>query len=102
MRIFVLLLRSHLTRWNRFNLYSFNLLTLPERQEDDRLDGEEFEHRVERLEHLPRGSEEQEQAVQSERDREVVHDGDVEVATVGAPVAVVVVAGGLEKMKKDL
>lgn len=71
-------------------------ITLPEREEDDGLNGEELEHRVEGLEHLARGAQEQEQAVQRQAHGEVVHDRDVDVAAVGAPVAVVVVAGGLE------
>lgn len=68
---------------------------MPERQEDDGLDGEELEHRIEWLEHLPCGAEEQEQPVESERDREVVHDRYVQVAAVRAPVSVVVVASRL-------
>lgn len=54
--------------------------TLPEGEEDDRLDHEELEHRVVRNEQLARGEVEEEERVQRQADRDVVDDGDVQVA----------------------
>ena len=59
-------------------------LTLPEGEEDDRLDGEELDDRVEGPQHLPGGVVEQEERVQRQRHAEVVDDGDVQVAAGGA------------------
>lgn len=42
------------------------VITLPEGEEDDRLDGKELEYGVEGLEHLSRRSQEQEQPVESQ------------------------------------
>lgn len=75
---------------------NYNRHTLPEREEDDGLYGEELQDRVERFQHLPGGPEEEEEAVEGETDREVVNDGDVYVAPVRAPVTVVVMASGLQ------
>lgn len=82
----------------RFKIIS-QVLTLPERQKDDGLDGEELEYWIEGLEHFPGGAEEEEETVEGETDREVVHDGDVQIAAVGTPVAIMVMSGGLEKEK---
>ena len=53
---------------------------MPEGEEDDGLDGEELDDRVERTQHLSGGVVEQEQGVQRQRDAEVVDDRDVEIA----------------------
>lgn len=58
--------------------------TLPEREEDDRLDGEELEDRLEGLQELPGGEVEKEQGVEGQADGDIVDEGDVEVATVDA------------------
>lgn len=52
-------------------------LTLPEGQEDDRFDGEEFEHRLVRPEQVACCEEEEEEGVERQADGEVVDDGDV-------------------------
>lgn len=98
--------RGHVVRV-RDRHYYFGLLqdgqgdALPEREEDDGLDGEELEHGVERLEHLTGGTEEQEQPVERQTDGEVVHDRDVQVAAVGAPVAVMVVPCRLQEYNNE-
>lgn len=61
-------------------------LTLPEGQENHRLDGAELEHRVERRQQVPRGKVEQIQPVQGQRHRDVVDHRDVDVATVSAEI----------------
>lgn len=71
---------------------------LPEGQEDHRLDREELEHGFERREQVARGKVEEVEPVQGQRDADVVDDGRVDVATVRAPVAVVVVA---ERLQED-
>lgn len=58
--------------------------TLPEGQEDDRLDGEEFEHRLVRPEQVTGCKEEEEESVESQTDGEVVDDGDVKVSSIYA------------------
>ncbi len=58
------------------------LVTLPEGEEDDGLDGEELEHGVVGAEEVPRREVEEEECVQRERDGYVVDDGDVQVAAV--------------------
>lgn len=58
--------------------------TLPEREEDDRLDGEELEDRLKGLQELPGGEVEKEQGVEGQADGDIVDEGDVEVATVDA------------------
>lgn len=58
--------------------------TLPEREEDDRLDGEELEDRLKWLQELPGGEVEKEQGVEGQADGDIVDEGDVEVATVDA------------------
>lgn len=58
--------------------------TLPEGQEDDRLDGEEFEHRLVRPEQVTGCKEEEEESVESQADGEVVDDGDVKVSSIYA------------------
>ena len=70
--------------------------TLPEGQEDDRLDGEELEDRVERPQEVLGAEVEEEQGVECERDGDVVDQGDVEVAFGRVPVAVLVETVGLE------
>lgn len=57
---------------------------LPEGQEDDRLDGEELEHRLVRPQQVAGGEEEEEEGVEGQADREVVDDGDVQVSSVDA------------------
>ena len=58
--------------------------TLPEREEDDGLDGEEFEDGLKGLQQLPGGRVEEEQGVQRQADRGVVDEGDVQVAAADA------------------
>lgn len=58
--------------------------TLPEGEEDDGLDGEELEHRLEGPQQLPGGEVEEEQGVERQADGGVVDEGDVEVAAVDA------------------
>lgn len=58
--------------------------TLPEGEEDDGLDGEEFEDGFKGLQELPGGEVEEEQGVESQADGDVVDEGDVEVAAVDA------------------
>lgn len=57
---------------------------LPEGQEDDRLDGEELEHRLVRPQQVAGGEEEEEEGVEGQADGEVVDDGDVQVSSVDA------------------
>lgn len=71
---------------------------MPERQEDHRLDRAELEHRFEGGEKISGRKVEQVEAVQSERHAYVVDDCGVYVATVGAPIAVMVVA---ERLQED-
>lgn len=61
------------------NRMSGGVLTLPEGQEDDRLDHQELEHGAVRAEQLPGGEVEQEEGVQRQADGDVVDDGDVQV-----------------------
>lgn len=55
--------------------------TLPEREEDDGFDGEEFEHRLKRSQKVTGGEVEEEEGIQSQTDRDVVDDGDVKVTS---------------------
>ena len=55
-------------------------LTLPEGEEDDGLDHEELEHGAVGAEQLAGGEEEEEEGVQRQADRDVVHDAHVQVA----------------------
>lgn len=56
--------------------------TLPEREEDDGLDGEELEDRLKGPQELPGGEVEKEQCVEGQADGDVVDEGDIEVAAV--------------------
>ena len=58
--------------------------TLPEREEDDGLDGEELEDGLKGLQQLPGGRVEEEQGVERQADRGVVDEGDVQVAAADA------------------
>jgi len=69
---------------------------LPEREEDDRLDGEELEDRVEGAQKVVGREVEQKQGVQGQGDAAVVDEGGVEVALGGRPVPVVVQVKCLE------
>lgn len=53
--------------------------TLPEGEEDDRLDHQELEHGAVGAEQLLGGKVEEEEGVQRQADRDVVDDGHVEV-----------------------
>lgn len=55
-------------------------LTLPEGEEDDRLDHKKLEDGAIGTEELPCGEVEEEESVERQADRDVVDDGDVEVA----------------------
>lgn len=61
-------------------------LTLPEREEDNSLDGEKLEDGLKGLQELPGGEVEKEQGIESQADRDVVYEGDVEVAAVDAGI----------------
>ena len=58
------------------------ILALPEREEDDGLDGEEFEDWVVRTQELACCLVKHEEGVECKTDADVVDDRDVEVATV--------------------
>lgn len=58
------------------------VLTLPERQEDDRLHSTEFPHWFIRAQEFSGGKVEQEQGIQGQTHRDVVDNGDVQVSTV--------------------
>lgn len=68
------LLRTHANKKAR---RSFR--TLPEGEEDDRLDHEELEHRAVRAEQLPGGEVKEEEGVEGQANRDVVDDGHVQV-----------------------
>ena len=57
-------------------------LTLPEGQEDNGFDGAELQHGIEGRQQVAGGEVEQIQPVQCQRDRDVVDDGDVNVASI--------------------
>lgn len=57
------------------------LLTLPEGEEDDRLDHEELEHGAVGDEQVAGGEVEEEESVEGQADRDVVDDGHVQVTT---------------------
>lgn len=60
------------------------MLTLPEGEEDNRLDGEELQDWLKRAQKLHGGKVEEKKGIEGQADGEVVNDGDVEVATVDA------------------
>lgn len=62
------------------------LLTLPEREENNRFHRAKLEHRIERRQQVPGGKVEQVQSVQGQRNRDVVDDGDVNVATISTGI----------------
>ena len=70
--------------------------TLPEWQEDDRLDCEELQDRVERSQQVLGAEVEEKEGVQGQGDGDVVDEGDVEVALVRVPIAVFVKTVGLQ------
>lgn len=53
---------------------------MPEREEDDTLNGEELEYRVVRLEYMLSSEVEEEESVEGERDGHVVDDGYVQIS----------------------
>lgn len=53
--------------------------TLPEGEEDDRLDHQELEHGAVRAEQLPGGEVKEEEGIERQADRDVVDDGHVQV-----------------------
>lgn len=57
-------------------------LTLPEGEKDNTLDSTELQHGVEWGQKFPRGKVEQKESVESERDRDIVQEGGVQIATV--------------------
>ena len=65
-------------------------LTLPKRQKDDRFDGEELEHGVERPQQVLCAEVEEKEGVEGQWDGHIVDEGDVEVALVRVPIAVLV------------
>lgn len=62
------------------------LLTLPEGEENNRFHRAELEHRIERRQQVPGGEIEQVQSVQGQWNRDVVDDGDVDIATIGTGI----------------
>lgn len=58
-------------------LFKWKMITLPEREKDDRLDGKELKDRVIGGQQLLGGKVEQEQGVQGQADGDVVDDCDV-------------------------
>lgn len=72
-------------RWNnryahtRQQNASRRFLTLPEGEEDDRLDHQELEHGAVRAQQLPGGEVKEEEGVQRQADGDVVDDGHVQV-----------------------
>lgn len=77
---------KQLLRYHNICFFNRARHTLPEGEEDDGLDHEEFEHGAVRAEQLPRGEVKEEQGVQWQADGDVVDDGDVQV-TAGNAVA---------------
>lgn len=65
------------------NIYNKNVKepTLPEREEDDGFDGEEFEDRFKRSQKVTGCEVEEEEGIESQTDRDVVDDGDVKVTS---------------------
>ena len=58
-----------------------NICTLPERQEDDGLDGEKLEDWVVRPEKIFSGKVEEKECIQCKADAQVVHQSDVQVTS---------------------
>lgn len=58
--------------------------TLPEGEEDDCLDSDELEDWLKRAQQVHGGKIEEEKGVKCQADREVVDDGDVQVAALDA------------------
>ncbi len=54
---------------------------MPEGEEDDGFNGEEFEHRLKRSQKVTGGEVEEEEGIESQTDRDVVDDGDVKVTS---------------------
>lgn len=75
--------------------------SLPERQENDTLDSEEFENRTIRAEKITGGGVEQEHSVESKRDGDIVDESDVDVSLVEAPVSVFVFSNCGEHQRDD-
>lgn len=69
---------------------------MPETQENNTFDGAEFQNGIERRQHLPGGSQKQEESIQSQTHRHVIDYSDVEVTTIGTPITIVVMSGSLE------
>ena len=70
--------------------------TLPKWQEDDRLDREELQDRIEGSEKVLCSKVEEEECVKGQRNGHVVDESDVEVALVRVPIAVLVETVGLQ------
>lgn len=60
---------------------SRGFLTLPEREEDDRLDHEELEHGAVGDQQVAGGEVEEKEGVERQADREVIDDGHIQVPT---------------------
>lgn len=56
--------------------------TLPERKKNNRLDGKKLQHRIIRTKQISCGLIKQKQCIQSKGHCDVVHDSNVEIATV--------------------
>lgn len=69
---------------------------LPEGQEDDGFNCEEFEHRFVRPEQVTCCEEEEEKSVEGQTDREVVDDCDVQVSSIHIEISVMIFAKGLQ------
>lgn len=87
--------------WIRFPVQKKPVRTLPERQENDALDGAELENRIERREQVLRGEVEQKQPVQRQTDADIVNASDVKIAAVRGPIPVPVVAKRLQEYNDE-
>ena len=70
--------------------------TLPEWQEDDRLNREELQNGIKGSEKVLGAEVEEEECVEGQRNGHVVDEGDVEVTLVRVPIAVLVETVGLQ------
>lgn len=64
------------------SVFKFSFLTLPKREENDRLDGAELEDRLEGSEELFSSKVEEIQSIQGQTDGDVVDDCGIQVAPI--------------------
>lgn len=70
--------------------------SLPKGEKDDRFDGEKLPNWIEGTQQISRSIVEQDESIERQRNADVVDHGDVEVARIGTPVTVTVLAKCLE------